>query len=335
MADILRIKRRSGGAAGAPASLANAELAYNETDHTLYIGEGTGGAGGSATVVVPIGGTGLAPLNSPAFTGSPTVPTVARPNSSTLAASTAFVTGAISDAVQGLSTKAAVLAATTGNITLSSAQTIDGVAVAGGDRVLVKDQTLPATNGIYLVGQAGAWTRAPDMDAWGEVQDAYTFVMQGTVNADTGWVCTADPAGVLGTTPLPWVQFSSAGQIAPGNGLSKTGNTLNVVGTASRISVGAAVDIDAAYVGQASITTLGTVAAGTWNATTIAVGRGGTGATSLTGYVKGNGASAMTAAATIPNADIAGLGSMALQAASAVNITGGVIDGIVIDGGVF
>src|SRR3954454_9450972 len=69
MADILRIKRRSGGAAGAPASLANAELAYNETDHTLYIGEGTGGAGGSATVVVPIGGNGLASSATPLMDG--------------------------------------------------------------------------------------------------------------------------------------------------------------------------------------------------------------------------------------------------------------------------
>ena len=59
MADTLRIKRRVGGAPGAPPALANAELAYNEVDHTLYYGEGTGGAGGTASVIRPIGGDGL------------------------------------------------------------------------------------------------------------------------------------------------------------------------------------------------------------------------------------------------------------------------------------
>ena len=70
MADVIRIKRRTGGAAGAPASLANAELAYNETDHTLYIGEGTGGAGGSATVITPIGGSGLGSSSLPVVNGT-------------------------------------------------------------------------------------------------------------------------------------------------------------------------------------------------------------------------------------------------------------------------
>ena len=70
MADILRIKRRISGAPGAPASLANAEIAYNEVDHTLYYGEGTGGAGGTATVVVPIGGSGLASNATPLMDGT-------------------------------------------------------------------------------------------------------------------------------------------------------------------------------------------------------------------------------------------------------------------------
>lgn len=77
-----------------------------------------------------------------------------------------------------------------------------------------------------------------------------------------------------------------------------------------------------------NITLTGAVLAGAWNGSTIAVGYGGTGATTLTGYVKGNGTSAMTASATIPNTDITGLGTMSTQNASAVTITGGTISGL-------
>jgi hypothetical protein len=470
MADVIRIKRRAGGAPGAPASLANAELAYNETDHTLYYGEGTGGAGGSATVIVPIGGSGMgsaalplvdgtasagtattfsrgdhihptdtsrAPLNSPGFIGTPTAPTVTPgSDSTTKIATTAFVQSAISavssgvtsfngrsgavnflaaditgvggallagptftgvpaaptpangnnttqlattqyvmatrldqlvapnvdvswnshkitglldptnpqdaaskayvdSAIQGLDTKASVRAASTANLTLSATQTVDGVTLIANDRVLVKDQTTQSQNGIYLV-QAGAWTRALDVDAWGELVSAYTFVESGTVNADSGWTCTVDPGGTLGTTAVTWVQFSGAGQINAGAGLTKTGNTIDAIGTANRILVNADnIDIAATYVGQTSITTLGTITTGVWNGTTIAVANGGTGAAALTGYLKGNGTSAFTASASIPNTDITGLGTMAVQNAAAVAITGGTIDGITLDGGTF
>jgi hypothetical protein len=116
--------------------------------------------------------------------------------------------------------------------------------------------------------------------------------------------------------------------LTAGAGLAKTGSVLDVIGTANRVSVSTTVDIAATYVGQASITTLGTVATGTWGATTIAVGKGGTGATTLTGYVKGGGTTPLTASATIPNADVAGLGTMALQSASAyLALTGGTLSG--------
>ena len=77
MSNTIRIKRRAnGGGAGAPTSLANAELAFNEQTNILYYGTGTGGAGGTATSVIPIAGSGaFAPLASPAFTGVPTAPT--------------------------------------------------------------------------------------------------------------------------------------------------------------------------------------------------------------------------------------------------------------------
>lgn len=95
MANTIRIKRRAaGGAAGAPSTLANAELAFNEQDNTLYYGTGTGGAGGSATSVIAIGGPGsFAPLASPTFTGTPAAPTAAANTNTTQLATTAFVLG--------------------------------------------------------------------------------------------------------------------------------------------------------------------------------------------------------------------------------------------------
>lgn len=131
---------------------------------------------------------------------------------------------------QGLDVKGSVKAATTANITLSGAQTIDGVSLVAGDRVLVKNQTTASANGIYVVA-AGAWTRATDMDNWAEVPGAFTFVEQGTVNGDTGWVCTSDQGGTLGTTAITFAQFSGAGTYLAGTGLTLTGNTFSITNT--------------------------------------------------------------------------------------------------------
>jgi len=136
------------------------------------------------------------------------------------------------DAVaQGLDPKASCVAATTANITLSGTQTIDGVALIAGDRCLVKDQTLSQNNGIYVVA-AGAWTRATDMDNWLEVPGAFTFIEQGTVYADTGWVCTSNAGGTLGTTPITWVQFAGVGSYTAGTGLTLTGTQFSITNTA-------------------------------------------------------------------------------------------------------
>ena len=108
---------------------------------------------------------------------------------------------------------------------------------------------------------------------------AFTFVEDGTVNADSGWVVTSNGAITVGTDAIAWVQFSGAGQITAGNGLTKSGNTIDAVGTAGRISVSSdAIDIDSGYIGQNTITTLGTIATGTWEATDVAVEHGGTNA---------------------------------------------------------
>ena len=114
----------------------------------------------------------------------------------------------------------------------------DGVTNSVGDRVLIKNQAAPAQNGIYTVTTAGsgavAWvlTRATDMDVWAEVPSSFTFVEDGTTQADTGWVSTANAGGIMGTTAINWVQFSGAGTYAAGTGLTLTGTVFSITNTA-------------------------------------------------------------------------------------------------------
>ena len=164
---------------------------------------------------------------------------VATPVSGTDAANKNYVDGL----AQGIDTKDSVRVATTGNITLSGTQTIDGVVLVAGNRVLVKNQTTTNQNGIYVVA-AGAWARAVDMDTWAEVPGAFTFVEQGQVNADTGWVSTADAGGTIGTTAITWTQFSGAGSYLGGNGLTLTGNTFAVGTNATAMTSGLSVSAD-------------------------------------------------------------------------------------------
>ena len=339
MASTIRIKRRDGtGAVGAPSSLLNAELAFNEADKTLYYGFGID-TGSTAASVIAIGGEGAfwsvnivrtanTVLAGPTA-GSDAAPTfrslvaddipsllaskisdfdtqvqtnklnnlavpdgdvafnsqkitgLADPVNDQDAATKAYVDAARS----GLDVKASVRAATTTNIDLDNTTTaIDGVTLADGDRVLVKNQTTAAENGIYVVSTSEAWTRSSDADTSAEVTPGlFTFVEEGTAHADSGWVLTNNGTINVGVTGLAFAQFSGAGQITAGNGLTKTGNTLDVGGTANRITVNAdTVDIAPTYAGQTSITTLGTVTTGTWSASTIGVSKGGTGLTTAT-----------------------------------------------------
>ena len=177
----------------------------------------------------------------------------------------------------GLEVKDSVVAATTANITLSGTQTIDGIAVTAGQRVLVKDQTLATGNGIYVVS-ASAWSRSTDADTADELNSGcFFFVEKGTANADNGFVMSQDLTIIFGTTDITFSQFSGAGQITAGSGLAKSGDTL-LVNTGTGITVtGDNVVIDTAWVGQAAITTVGTIGTGTWSGTAISATYGGTG----------------------------------------------------------
>ena len=141
-------------------------------------------------------------------------------------------TKAYVDAVKvGLDFKDSVRVATTGNITIASdlnvGDTIDGVTLADGDRVLVKDQSTASQNGIYTAGASPA--RATDADADAEVTAGlFVFVEEGTANSDNGYVLSTDGTITVGSTALTFTQFSGAGQIVAGDALSKSGNTLNV-----------------------------------------------------------------------------------------------------------
>jgi hypothetical protein len=145
---------------------------------------------------------------------------------------TSLVTKEYVDAVKtGLDIKDSVRVATTAAITLSSPGTsIDGITLSSGDRVLVKDQSTASQNGIYIFnGSSSAMTRATDCDSDAEVTSGmFTFVEEGTANADSGFVLTTDGSITVGSTSLAFSQFSGAGQITAGDGLSKTGNTLDV-----------------------------------------------------------------------------------------------------------
>ena len=159
----------------------------------------------------------------------------------------------------GLDVKNSARVATTEDITLSGVQTIDGVGVLAGDRVLVKDQSTASENGVYDVVSGGAWTRSEDAVQDELTSGSFVFVEEGSVNGSAGFVVsTANPI-TIGTTDIEWSQFSGAGQITAGAGMTKSGNTLDVNTASSDRIVINANNIDLAEHGTA----------GTYNGLTI------------------------------------------------------------------
>jgi hypothetical protein len=208
-------------------------------------------------------------LNGNEVVGLPSTPA-----GSTSAASKAYV----DSVAKGLDVKDSVVTATTGNITLSGLISVGSVTVSANDRVLVKDQTNASENGIY-VAASGAWSRAADATVGTGATltiGAFTFV-EGGANQGKGFVYSAANT---------WSQFSDTGILSAGNGISTSSNTITVVPKSG---------------GNIEVTTDGVDVTGQ-----IPVAKGGTGAATLSGYVKGNGTDAMTAATSIPVTDVTG-----------------------------
>jgi hypothetical protein len=245
-----------------------------EAANTVLAGPASGGA-----VAPTFRALGAADVNSQRITN------LATPTAGTDATNKNYV----DTAVQGLSQKPTAQVATTVALpantyangtsgvgatltaTANAALTVDGYAVAAGDRVLVKDQASALQNGLYVVTQPGSGatpyilTRDVEMDTAAEFAGAFIPVEDaGTANANSLWLCTNTAAPVVGTTAITFVQLNKGTDLAAGAGITITGNS---------------VAISATYIGQTSITTVGTVTVGTWQGTAIAVGFGGTGAT--------------------------------------------------------
>ena len=298
-------------------------------------------ASGNNSINLQPTGTGTVDVNNARITS------VASPTQATDAANKAYV----DNSAAGLNVKNPVQVATTAALTVTynngtsgvgatltnagtqAAITIDSYPLELGDRILVKDQADSKQNGIYTVTTVGTisanWvlTRATDADNntnGGKLTpNTFVFVEEGTVNANNGYTLqiAADDqlTYTLGTDLLVWVQFSGAGEIIAGAGLTKSGNTLDVqvgsgvtiisdtvqlastvagagltftsgvidvVGTSNRITINAdSIDIASTYVGQTSITTLGTIGTGTWQGDVVTYAYGGTGQAS---YAKGD-----------------------------------------------
>jgi len=232
----------------------------------------------------------------------------------------------------------------------NGALSVDGTLTVAGNRILVKNEAAGANNGVYTVTQVGTagapyiLTRATDYNTAGtgiNQIDAGDFflITVGTANTNTSWVQQTPLPITVGITSLVFQQFGAPITYSAGTGLTEspsytfnignTGVTANTYGSASSVPQ---VIVNA----QGQITSASNVAiaiaASQITSGTLPVANGGTGAATLTGYVKGSGTSALTASATIPNTDISGLGTMSTQNANSVTITGGTVNGTVIGG---
>jgi hypothetical protein len=140
--------------------------------------------------------------------------------------------------VAGIKWKDSVRALATTSITLSGQPSVDDVPLEIGNRVACIGQSPASANGIYIVA-SGAWTRASDFNDGPEIVSAAFFVEEGTEYGDSAWVCTTNSPISVGTTPLVFAQFAGGGSVTAGAGLTRTGNTIDVVAADNSMTVNA------------------------------------------------------------------------------------------------
>ncbi len=273
MANTIQVKFSA--VTSTPTSLAVGELAYSDASDTLFIGDNTGTpvaiggaaaftklsgieAGAEANTVDSVAGkTGAVTLVMADITDYSTVLAAYLPMSGgTLSGALTLAsdpTNALHAATKqyvdnmalGLDFKQSVRVATTANVVIASAlengDTLDGVTLATGDRVLLKNQSTAAQNGIYIVAASGAASRAPDADTTTEVtKGLFVFVESGTTNGGSAFVVTS--AGVLNTDPVVFAQFGGGAAYSAGTGLTLTGNTFSVTNYANLLDNTSVID---------------------------------------------------------------------------------------------
>jgi hypothetical protein len=294
--------------------------------------------------------TSLGTLNGLTIAGSQTIAMGANKITGVLdptAAQDAATKAYVDATVNGLDVKGSVLVATTANLGTSYASgiltasgngaiTIDSVSLSAGDRILVKDQTTTAHNGIYEVTTVGSGasvyvlTRTADADTGSDLSaGSFFFVESGTNNADNGYVSTSTASEpTIGTDAITFAQFSGAGQIGAGLGLTKTGNTLDIQVDDSSIEIAT----DTLRVKASGITN--TMLAGNVDLTTkitgtLPMGNGGTGVTSFTskGIVYGNGSGTLLATAAGTYDSTNSVGQFLSVNSSGVPVWANLIDG--------
>lgn len=323
MATIVRVKRRSSGAPGAPANLFPAEVAYNEVDDTLYYGKGSGGAGGTATSIEAIGGKGAVVTKTgdqniagiKTFSSSPVFPTPATNDNSANAATTAFV-------------KAVTVALGAGDMLKSIYDTNNNGVVDNAERL---GGTLAAAFAVLaspiFTGTPTAPTPATNDNTTTIATTAFVRAFLTSLMGAASGIATLDAQSKVPAAQLPAyvddvLEFANQAAFPPVGETGKiyvaldTNRTYRWSGSAY-VAI-ASGDVNTVFGRSGNIV----ATAGDYSSTLV------TNASSVSGAT-------VTAALNALLAAITGLGTMSAQNANAVAITGGTIDGVTIDGGTF